>query len=500
MKKRYFLLILILFISIFSYTGIVKATDDTVSDRDMAIASALSYVPLQKNKTMAQSFSVANINVVSKIVNFVNSKFNLHDYATIHELDDWKVDDYNGLKALTENGLSVFRLKRNNDIIIVITGSNSPTDAFEDIKYGLCNYNNQEKYLKQYIMSTLKEYSSKDGNYNFYITGHSLGGYLAQIGGATMEDAITQNANTYKNITLKRIVDFNGMGIDYFTLFGSKYNYGSQEKVIETLKKIGNDGRLIEYYTYGDVVSALGVHYGELRMLTPSIDSITYHRTNYQALKSFGNNLIRLAEKETVFNGFKTDLTGVQKFYQVNNIAAYLNLTHEADTFVTIDLNESKNKPVVKIIQNRNVLSSHISKGTSFIQSSSSVTLKALTSYASAKKYEWYVSDDKENWKLIKTIDLSNLNGVAPTNTLDIDINSIPSGKSKYYKVMSYYDDNYVARKYHYNEKTKKYEYIEEKDKSKTTEYEPLTAIVQVKHRKPTTLSTLFARLRIFKK
>ena len=481
MKKKILYVFLALIIGLLLFTSSVKAADNEVSDREMAIASALSYVPLQKNRTMAQSYDMADVKIVSKVVNFVNSKFNLHDYATIHELDEWIVDDYNGgLKVITQNGLTVFRLKKGNDIMIVIRGSNSPTDAFEDIKYGVKNYTTQEKYLNKYINQTISLYANKNENYNIYVTGHSLGGYLAQIAGATIEDTITSKG--YSNLKLKKVVDFNGIGINFLTYFGEKYNYGSKSKIIETLKKLGEDGRLVEYYTYGDLVSSLGVHYGEMRMLTPSIDSITYHREIYKALGNFGSKLISVAENNDTLNVFKTDLKGVQNFYKVNNIAAYLNLTHEADAFVTIDLDKSNNTPSVRIIENKNILSSHKADQPSIIHTKKSITLKALTSYASAKKYEWYESDNKKDWKLIKTVDLYNLNGETPTNTLDVNINSIPSGKSKYYKVVSYYDDNYVSSRYHYNTDKKEYEYIET-DESKQENSKSVSAIIEVEHK-----------------
>ena len=46
-----------------------------------------------------------------------------------------------------------------------------------------------EKMKDERIGKTFN-YSKKSGNYNIYITGHSLGGYLAQIGGAYIEENI----------------------------------------------------------------------------------------------------------------------------------------------------------------------------------------------------------------------------------------------------------------------------------------------------------------------
>lgn len=482
--KKIFLVILIfaLFIGMFSYCNIVNAADE-VTDREMAIAASYCYMPwFQKGKKITQGFDIGKFNSISTIANSINTKFNLHNYATADELNDWIVDDFNGLKALRQNGLNVMRLKKDNNILIAITGSFSPVDAYEDIKYGLKNYNNQEKYLKAYINNALDYYSRQSGDYNFYVTGHSLGGYLAQIAGAEIDNLISENSK-YKNLKLIKIVDFNGMGINFFTFFGDKYNYGNKTNTIKTLKKLGDKGKLIEYYVYGDLVSSLGVHYGEMRMITPSIDSITYHRTNYQVLKSFGNKLVKLAEVQTPLNSFKTSLEGAEDFYKVNNIAAYLNLTHEADAFVTLNPSTSKNKPTVKIIENKTALSSHNPNSKNDIQIIKSTKLKALTSFASAKKYVWSESDDNKKWKVIKTVDLYNLNGETPTNTLDIDINSISTGKSKYYKVDSYYDDSYVPSRYNYNEKTKQYEYIETNDSMRTSDNKT-SATIKVTHRK----------------
>lgn len=498
MKKKYYIITLfILCLAIIFNASTVKATNDEVTDREMAIASAMSYVPLQKNKTMSQCFDIADIKLISEVVNYVNSKFNLHDYGTIHELDDWIVDDYNCLQGLKQNGLTTFRLKRDNDIIIVIRGSNSPVDAFEDIKYGIKNATIQEKYLKEYIKNTMEYYSKQEGNYNFYITGHSLGGYLAQIGGAYIED----NIKNYTNMKLARIVDFNGMGINFFTAFGNKFNYGDKKDTIETLKKIGEDGRLIEYYTYGDLVSSLGVHYGEMRELVPSIDSITYHRNNYAVLKSFGSKIIKVAEADTPFNACKTDLSNAQNFYKVGNIASYLNLTHEADVFACIETEKSVNKPEVRITDSSALISNFFEKTASkdLITIRNSTTIRATTAYASAKKYEWYENVNGE-WKLIKTSTIDKNDpeynpDVAVTNELEIDLNDFKPGEMKEYMVKSYYNDNYVASKYYINSDNK-YAYKEIEGASKQEESKVVTGKITVRRaRENTILNRLLKRL-----
>lgn len=60
MNKKYYIITLVLFcLMLILNISTVNATKE-VTDREMAIASAMSYVPLQKNKTMSQCFDIAN--------------------------------------------------------------------------------------------------------------------------------------------------------------------------------------------------------------------------------------------------------------------------------------------------------------------------------------------------------------------------------------------------------------------------------------------------------
>lgn len=501
MVKKCLTLLLILSALLLTFTSSTFAAETTVSDREMAIASALAYVPLQKNKTMAQNFDIGRFSGISRIVNFVNSKFNLHDYATIDELNDWLVADFHN-KEFSEKSMAAFVLEKDNNVIIVFRGTD--TEVLGDIKYGLKNYHDQEKYAKKYVSDILNEYSSKDGNYNIYVTGHSLGGYLAQIAGSHVYSELKNNNEKYNTLSLERIVYFNGIGINFLTYFGDKYNYGNQAETIANLKDLGNQGKLISYYTYGDLVSALGVHYGEMRALLPSIDSIAYHRDNYKIISSITanaklyNKLHSIIERDR-FNAFKTDIKDAKNFYKLgNSLISYINLTHEADAFACIGLADSKNTPTLKVINKTTALSAHLNKDTDFVESTKSIKLEALTSYASTKKYEWYVSDNKKDWTLLKTVDLYNLNGQAPENTLKIDINSIQKGNSKYYKVVAHYDDNYISSKYTYNTTKKQYEYVKT-DMSKKIEYKPISKIVEVK-RKETTKTKIKKIFSIFRR
>ena len=492
MKRKCLIFGLIFCLMFVLSASVVKAAEtknSSVSDREMAIACALSYVPLREGKTMSQNFNIGQFKLISKVVNDINSKFNLHDYATIHELDDWKVASFRN-REISEKSMAAFVLEKDNNLIIAFRGTDF--EALADVAYGLTNYHNQEEYANKYVLEILDKYGAKNENYTIYVAGHSLGGYLAQTAGAEL----ARNIGKYDNLELGRIVTFNGIGINFLTYLGEKYNYGNQQQNIETLKDLGNKEKLIEYYVYGDVVTALGVHYGEMRMILPSIDSITYHRTNYKLLEDL-NKKIKLSERlsgfveRDSFNIFKTDIYSAKDLYQLNDsIVAFLNLTHEADAFATIETEKSINAPELKIAESKGLLTEvkdyflSSTKNLERLEIKESTKLKAITSYASAKKYEWYVSKDKRNWELIKTSTIEENQKEQPTNTLDIDIKSFEEGETKYYKVVSYYNDNYVSSKYHYNEAKAQYEYVENETKSQHEESKTIEKTIQIKRKK----------------
>lgn len=505
MRKKFFVITILAFLVILSaFAGSVRAEESQVSHREMAIAAALCWVPPEEGNTLSGFWKIDITGKIGQIVNDINEKFNLNGFADIEELDDWIVDSVYGGKTLgviDKKGTSGFTLKRDKDLIIVFTSTNGPQDVFDDIVgYGLANASSQEPYANEYLKQVIDKYAAKSEKYNIYVVGHSLGGYLAQTAGATAEKLIKENSNKYKNLQIKQIVSFNGIGINFRTEKGDKENFGNKKEIIETLKKIGNEGRVICYYTYGDFVSSLGVHYGEMRMLYPSIDSISSQRL-YSLGKANVSSLISLLEKVDsgwfIFekNTYKTEINKTQNLYQVGNFISYFCLTHVADTFATIDLEEAAKRanPVVKITEKK--LTSLISlnkekEGLSSLETNKDVVLQAKTYYAGVKKYEWYVSDNGNDWTLLKKVDLYNLNGVVPENTLDIDINTIAAGATKYYKVISYYDDNYVSQSIKYDEKTGEYKYVENQTKSKKEADKKVEATIKIKNKKSSTSLT----------
>lgn len=493
MKSKYFIIITIFCLAMLVSMPMVQATNKSSMEREAAIACALAYFPLEEGSNIGMNKRLVG-SKIAEIADFFNEKINLHNFASSKELAAWKVVDFHS-KEISEKSLAAFVLQKDNDVMFVFRATD--LEGFGDFLYGINNYHGQEEYAIKYVEEMLELYSKKIGNYNIYVAGHSLGGYLAQITGAT----IRRNIDKYENLNLKKVISFNGIGINFFTYFGDKFNYGNQSENIETLKLLGDEGKLIEYFTYGDVVSALGVHYGEMRMILPSIDSVAYQRSNFKLVRNLRQNTKKLNSvidslvKDENFNIFKTEIEEATKLYGTESLIEYILLTHETDSFVALENEKALTSPKLKVVEAKAVASDAINyflnteKDLSNIETKKSITLRAVTSSASAKKYVWEVSSDKKNWKIVKTstVNVSDADfneNELPTNTFDIDINTFKEGETKYFRVTSYYDDNYVSMKYHFNENKGlkgEYEYVENEEKSKQEEPETLQKIIEVK-------------------
>ena len=301
---------------------------------------------------------------------------------------------------------------------------------------GITNFHVQEVFANAYVDRIMNKYSKMEGNYKIYVTGHSLGGYLAQVTGAR----IAQKEENYKNVKLAKIVDYNSMGMNFIQVLGVL-----RLRVINTLKKLSAEGRLVEYNIMGDLVSAGGVHYGEIRTMYPSIDNIVNYREKNIVLDSAEKtlrltNIITTLLQEEPLNLFKGQIETARQIYQVDSLISFLDLTHNSlGDFSSVGFNDEE--VYIDLIDNTNNLI-----GNELLVNGKTI-IRAKTYKASAKTYKWYVSEDGENWG--EPVEISSLykDGTVhiPTNTFEIDISDLAEGESRYYKVESCYDDKYIV-------------------------------------------------------
>lgn len=364
-------------------TSLFAATtaEDVITTRDLAMFSSIAYADLENIKSYAliPDSNINNINISEKRMvtddelkavktsaqlTFLNltgngclfkeqEQENTYDYlfyglASTSEVNDWNLVNYFKCETLpiAIEGTALFTamtFKRGNDIVIAYRGTDFDDigDWTQDFFYGLAGYSGQEEIAQKYALAIAENFP----NSNIYVTGHSLGGYLTQIGGAALLDS------NYRN-NVKQIIYFNGMGLLFWSNFKNvlnKYNIISDRlynlltdeksfinklpfEAVKTLTSWYNEGGcLIGYHINGDLVSALGTHCGDFIGFYPDAKCIAHHHGNVRsnlsvsAVKSFIALLTPFA--------FNYDLTPYVTAYRPQDILNYVWMTHETDSF-----------------------------------------------------------------------------------------------------------------------------------------------------------------------
>lgn len=524
---------------------------EEVTDRDLALASALTYVPsfctdyrIKKGKcTLPNSESSPS----RKVINFFNSYVNVHNYGKSDELKDWIVVDYTSestskLNAKLTMKFNAFTLKndKNKSVMIVYRGTDF-VDALEWVQhltYGLHNVHEQETHAEKYIL----EQAAKYKDYKIYITGHSLGGYLADVASATLLNAIENgkngtsnwkgfnlytklngskvyninnfNMNDYKNINFVRSTSFNGMGF-LFDVSTKNIDNNVQKEKINIIKKYKD--KVIDYAINGDVVSSLGLRVGSIKILDAPLDSVSFHRSNYELLfgkfyklrdigldKIDNNPLISYIKEEAkdytsarakamtgLLGAFelssinpldrylRNDIFKTYKYYDMNDIVPYVHLTHETDGFVCLLNNKALDNTKLRVYNYKNILLNHLDyvkkedNGVLAFDNNKGKTLMAITSNACARNYEWYSCSDSsgKNCTLIQT------NGLKSDNK-DNKLKITPSNDIKYYKVKSLINDNYREATIVTNGTNLKYQESETEINQKSKQLEKVFGVV----------------------
>lgn len=300
-----------------------------------------------------------------------------YNLASTSEVNDWEIINYAKIKsinAIDKSALfTAMTFKKDNDIIISYRGTDFDDlgDWLQDLSYGLAGRCGQEELAEKYAINVVQNFPTS----NIYVTGHSLGGYLAQIGGAKLLESL------YKN-NIKEISYFNGMGLYFWsnlrdTLLEtnlisqciydklsdpSSLNNKTQSSAKSTLENwYKNGGKLISYHINGDIVSSLGTHCGKSVGFNASDECIKHHHntdiqfvniglssilTNFRELKHFlpqHNTLILkcidVTSKLVSFVSdvaLNNDISPYIKLYNPSSLIGYIWITHETDSFFGI--------------------------------------------------------------------------------------------------------------------------------------------------------------------
>ena len=166
-------------------------------------------------------------------------------YAKLSELNGWKlVDSY--IIGTSSKGKELFfaantyQNTNTKDVVVAFRGTDDGWDWLENLVIYPIPWTSHPQAVdaELYINKIAKKYSSK-----IYITGHSLGGYLA----AYATGAISNTSNKDK---LAKCAIFNGLGMDLT----------APKEIKNGLKS--SKSKISNYRINDDLVSIIGTHYG----------------------------------------------------------------------------------------------------------------------------------------------------------------------------------------------------------------------------------------------
>lgn len=276
-----------------------------------------------------------------------------YNLASTNEVSDWKLVNYTKYRTTIIKGIAEFTamtFKKGNNIVIAYRGTDfdDPGYWIQDGKYMLLGYAGQEDVAQDYAKAVANYYKTQNSNINIYVTGHSLGGYLAQIGGA----ALVGDNNLVNNV--KEISYFNGMGLNFWSNLLNKLNLNILKSKLniskETLQKLTNKnsklnstqyiveqhltnwynsgGKLISHNIKGDIISAAGTHCGEQKSYYAYSSCIKHHNGNQPY-----TNVISTIAFKLIKPFISTDISIYVNKYRPKDILDYIWITHETDSF-----------------------------------------------------------------------------------------------------------------------------------------------------------------------
>lgn len=280
-----------------------------------------------------EGFSVRKINsVVGRATSaFVEpgQSYYFLTFADTAEMADagWVIDNFEAIAKEGRDTTNVIdfdnqfyavTFKKGNNYVIAYRGTDYPDllEWLSDVGYAVTGEHNQARYAYEYAQKEYKRISS-NSNSKIYVTGHSLGAYLAQIGGAAIVDYEAGITDPYKEPTnfttladyeaaykkgsaskLQQVSYFNGMGVNamfisknfsknmlnalvYLATHDINGNQAKGTRKVNYSNETSSSGRLVLYSMDADPVSDIGIHIGEIYKLDVAADAISNHHNNH---------------------------------------------------------------------------------------------------------------------------------------------------------------------------------------------------------------------------
>lgn len=309
-----------------------------VCNRDLAMCAALCYEDGTEARNAGRFYRVDEING-DRNGGEPGESYYFYGFAHVNEMESWKVVDYSkDNRILKYDNFCATTYKNGNNIIIAYRGTDEDLEWVDNVvRYGLMNHHREEQQARAYAKKIVQLYP----DCSIYITGHSLGGYLAQIGTAELVQRRMDG-------NLKRVAYFNGIGV----AFNMKLEILTQGKALDkiALYNYSHDGlhtsnhKLVSYAIRGDWVHNLGSHQGDKVEYYAAKKCIAHHKSlmsaEYEGLsfwqafkKAFGSSIIDVAGLALSSVAASPDTIYYYNYYGVPDFIRFTWITHETDSF-----------------------------------------------------------------------------------------------------------------------------------------------------------------------
>ena len=240
---------------------------------------------------------------------------------------DWVVAGYvdAGVPLFAGTHFSATVYAHGDDIVLAYRGTDEKPEWNNDGLGYFANYTLEEPHAQLMALRVAWKYYASGKS--VYITGHSLGGYLAQVGAATII------SKGYYDM-LRSCEYFNGIGLDYAAwapLYDvpNPFNHAAERLLLLSYAKSG--GTLVLHRMRGDFVSPLGHHVGQVRTYQPHPDCIKNHiRIEGDGDTEEGMKLTRGISKLTNDGGELLEVGREAHLYGMG----LLWVVHETDSFL----------------------------------------------------------------------------------------------------------------------------------------------------------------------
>lgn len=206
---------------------------------------------------------------------------------------------------------------RGHDVVLAYRGTSEMVEWLNDFAGYQAGMTAEEPLARQTAGHVASKYAAS--GYNVYVTGHSLGGYLAQIGAAEIVRSPWSGR-------LRAVEYFNGIGLD-FASWANVAGFQSLDRAALFGYALAG-GRLVGHRIYGDPVSLLGHHTGAVEVYRAEPECVEHHK---EIDASHPGNLLGIGVLCGIAFSMEPQWAALE--YDVHRLWTYTWAVHETDSF-----------------------------------------------------------------------------------------------------------------------------------------------------------------------